>query len=77
MAVVALAQDCVRKRFARAKNFGEYRAQRKPTLLFVLPVFQFKFSVKAPAFEPLFQLSPRMKTPLWLAFIPPYDLRLS
>ena len=64
-AVVALAQTRVRRRFVRARNFSEYRAQRKPTLLFVLPVPQFKFSVKAPSFEPLFQLSPRMKTPLF------------
>lgn len=42
----------------------KYRAQRNPTLLFVLPVSQFRFSVNGPAFEPLFQLPPRIKTPL-------------
>jgi len=47
------------------------RAQRKPTLLFVLPVFQFRFSANGPSFAPLFQLPPRMKTPLFVDFIPP------
>jgi hypothetical protein len=39
----------------------EYREQRKPMLLFVLPGVLFKFSVSTPAFAPLFQLPPRMK----------------
>jgi hypothetical protein len=39
-------------------------------LLLVLPVFQFRLSVNAPSFEPLFQLSPRMNAPLCYAFTP-------
>jgi len=36
-------------------------AQRNPTLLFVLPAFQFRFVANTPAFEPLFQFPPRSK----------------
>lgn len=48
----------------------EYRAQRNPTLLFVLPVSQFRFSVKAPAPVPVTQLPPRRKTLLCSALTP-------
>jgi hypothetical protein len=41
------------------KNFR--KTQRKPMLLFVFPGVLFKFSVKSPAFDPLFQLPPRRK----------------
>jgi hypothetical protein len=39
-------------------------------LLFVLPAELFKFSAKAPAFELLFQLPPRMKTQACVGHIP-------
>jgi len=55
-------------RFAKQSgNSGQYkfkslkRAQRKPMLLFTFEGELFKFSVNGPAFDPLFQLPPRMK----------------
>lgn len=38
-----------------------YRETRKPMLVFEFDGVLFKFSVSTPAFEPLFQLPPRMK----------------
>ena len=66
------ARNYLRKilRFLLQAVFICFTAQRNPTLLFELDGTQFKFSVKAPALDPLSQLPPRRRSSIVFAVIP-------